>query len=49
MNQIEEKQTTNGQRLMCKLAADPSSAQFDDVVGQRARQISAGSNISDDL
>ena len=49
MNQIKEKQTPNRQRLMSKVAADASPAEFNQVIGQRARQISPGAYIGNDL
>ena len=49
MNQVKEKQTADCQCLMCELATETAPAQLDDVVGQSARQISAGADVSDDL
>ena len=49
MNDVEEKQTANRQRLMDERAAETSACQFDDVVRERTRQVGARADVSNYL
>ena len=49
VNDIKEKQTADRQRLVKELAAETFAREFDHVIRQRARQVSARADVSDDL
>src|SRR5690349_7891981 len=49
VHQVKENQTADGEQLMIELAADAPAAQLDDVIGQSAREISTGADVSDYL
>src|SRR6185503_4287985 len=49
VHDIKKDETADGQGLMRELSTDAVAAEFDNVISQRARQISAGADISDNL
>src|SRR2546426_1818 len=49
VNDIEQQQAAYREKLMIELAADAPPRELDDVIGQRTRQISSGTDVSDNL
>src|SRR2546423_1312632 len=49
VNDVEQQQAAYREQLMIELAADAPATQLDDIIGQRTRQISSSTDVSDNL